>query len=108
MLIIDAFLFISYHLYCVVVTCPDLSLANGQITYDPLSSSNQYPVDSVASFTCDYGYRLLGSDSTTCHSSGTWSEPTPTCTLGIKISIILISVCEKNDILQSFVQLWVV
>ena len=62
---------ILYHKYCVVVTCPDLNLANGQINYSPLWENNQRPVDSVTSFSCDDGYRLNGSDTTTCQTSGT-------------------------------------
>ena len=84
--------------YYVEATCPELSLENGQITYDPLRSSSQSPVDSVASFECDYGYKLHGSSSTTCQTSGTWSEQTPKCIQGTKLHITMVSVDTRMEI----------
>ena len=58
---------ISY-LQIIDPTCEALSLVNGQIDYtqSPLTTG-EYPVDTVASFTCDFRYYLSGAGSTTCH-----------------------------------------
>ena len=71
-----------YETYYVVVNYPDLSLVNGQITYDPLLLNNQHPLDSVASFECNYGYNITGPNSSTCETSGTWSQQSPMCIQG--------------------------
>ena len=34
----------------------------------------------MASFICDDGYKLSGSNFSVCQTSKTWSEPTPSCT----------------------------
>ena len=43
-----------------------------------------YYVDTMASFSCNPGYSLSGSDSSICKTAGggTWEHPTPTCILG--------------------------
>ena len=33
----------------------------------------------IAIFTCDVGYELLGSSTTTCLSDGTWDDAEPIC-----------------------------
>ena len=38
-----------------------------------------YEFEDVISFNCFPGYNLIGENSTTCQSDGTWSAPTPTC-----------------------------
>ena len=63
-----------------VVTCTSLSLENGQISYNDSQLNNDYHVDTVATFTCNYGYTLSGSESSTCLTSGAWSQKTPNCT----------------------------
>ena len=72
----------TYEKYFVVVNCPDLSLVNGQITYEPLLLNNQHPLGSVASFECSYGYNITGPKSSTCENSGTWSQQTTICLQG--------------------------
>ena len=61
-----------------VVTCMSLSLENGQISYNDTKVNNEYHVDTVATFTCNYGYSLSGSE------SGNWNKETPTCNLSTK------------------------
>ena len=64
--------------YSFVVTCTDSTPANGQA--EPLGQSNgQYLVDITVFFTCDSGYSLEGSASSTCQVSGIWDPTTPTC-----------------------------
>ena len=73
-----------YHIYyicdnIIAVTCEDLNLENGKISY------NEPPghfVDTVASFSCDYGFSLSGSSSSTCENSGSWNHQAPACRQG--------------------------
>ena len=63
-----------------VVTCVVLSLQNGQISYNDSQATNgEYPVDTVASFSCNYGHSRSGSNSRTCQIQGDWDQETPTC-----------------------------
>ena len=50
-----------------------------------------YYVDTMASFACNFGYSLSGSDSSICQDSegGTWNEQTPSCIQGDEILIVL-------------------
>ena len=57
-----------------VVTCPALTLANGQISYDASPVNGRYPVGATASLTCDYGYFQSGASRRTCLSSGIWDN----------------------------------
>ena len=61
--------------------CDVLSLSNGQVCYNHGPNNGQYPVDTVASITCDYGYNLDGSHSRFCQPSGTWNH-TASCRQG--------------------------
>ena len=58
----------------IVVTCealPDIS--NGGVSL----SGTQFA--SVATYSCDVGYRLEGEMERTCLSNGSWSDTTPLC-----------------------------
>ncbi|XP_064386387.1 sushi, von Willebrand factor type A, EGF and pentraxin domain-containing protein 1-like [Halichondria panicea] len=62
--------------------CPDLpsrSLANGMIFYSAGGPTNNRPVGSTATHSCDNGYRLVGEAMRTCRSGGTWSGSAPVC-----------------------------
>ena len=59
--------------------CDGLLLPNGEVNYDPESINGEYPVGTIASFTCDSGYNLNGSTSRTCQPSGNWTQRTPDC-----------------------------
>ena len=48
---------------------------NGMVT-----TTNGNFVDSVATFTCDFGYILDGDDQRICQPNGTWSSMPPQCT----------------------------
>ena len=70
-----------------LVTCSDITVANGEVTYDVLRLNGSYPVNTVATFSCDSGFSLSGSISSTCQTSTAWIfgnlEPQiPTCNLG--------------------------
>ena len=78
------------HIFIVVVNCPELSLVNGHVTYTELWLRNGAlvrPLDSVASFTCDHGYRLTGSNSATCQQSSMWDQEISTCTQGNELKL---------------------
>ena len=72
--------------FFTIVTCGSLSIENGQVTYNASGVTygdlEFYHVDTMASFSCNSGYILSGSDSSICLTSGggTWNDQTPTCT----------------------------
>ncbi|XP_078616175.1 P-selectin-like [Branchiostoma floridae x Branchiostoma japonicum] len=41
-----------------------------------------YYIPATVTFTCNPGYVLNGNETTTCRPDGSWSNPTPTCTVG--------------------------
>ena len=58
------------------VTCPPLTPpTNGLIS----GGEGEQPVGSTASYSCDEGYSLEGSQQRTCRSDGLWSGMEPTC-----------------------------
>ena len=58
---------------------PLASIPNGVITYDP-DMIPDYDVDTVATHTCNLGFRLsLGNVTRVCLASGRWSGITPVC-----------------------------
>ncbi|XP_064386513.1 sushi, von Willebrand factor type A, EGF and pentraxin domain-containing protein 1-like [Halichondria panicea] len=61
------------------LACTDLmDLVNGGITYD-METINNRPVDTVATYTCNTGYTLIGGSTSTCGSDGVWSGSPPKC-----------------------------
>ena len=80
--------------------CPSLgSLSNGQVSFDSNPDDDgQYPVNPIATFTCEEGYYLdTEYNSTTCQNSGNWNQPTPMCTGNISFKPLISSqrVCPK-------------
>ena len=69
-----------------IVTCPTLSLVNGEITYNASQGNEGYPVDTRASFMCNLGYTLSGFSSSTCQISGHWNQASPICGESNKIT----------------------
>ena len=66
-----------------LATCAQLNLDNGGVTYnESMVMTDEYPVDTLASFSCDRGYNLNGSATSTCQTSGEWDQDTPTCEQG--------------------------
>ena len=62
-----------------MVECPALSpIPNGAITYGP-DMIALYDVDTMATHTCNDGFRLSGAETRVCLASGRWSGPFPVC-----------------------------
>ena len=59
--------------------CSDLTMpSNGMISYNGGSTDNR-PMDTVATYSCDTGYTLNGGNTRTCQSGRNWSGSAPTC-----------------------------
>ncbi len=59
--------------------CPALSsIPNGTITYGP-DMIPDFDVDTVATHSCDPGFRLVGFETLVCLNTGIWSDLTPVC-----------------------------
>ena len=57
-----------------VVVCPELmSPENGRVDLSGMNFS------SVATYSCDSGYNLIGSELRMCTADGTWSGEDPIC-----------------------------
>ena len=75
----------------IAVTCESLTIDNGQVNYNVSGvtdgNSDYYYVNTMASFSCNPGYSLSGSDSSICLMSegGTWNEQMPECIEGDEI-----------------------
>ena len=71
------------------VTCEPLSLKNGQVTYNASEVTEHsfefYYAGAMATFSCQDGYHLSGSDTSICQASKTWSGQTPSCIEGNKL-----------------------
>ena len=69
------------------LTCEELSpLDNGEIGVAPGPSSPSHGLGSVATYSCDPGYSLVGQTTRTCEdanneATGTWSGVDPMCEL---------------------------
>ena len=55
-----------------------MDLVNGSIAYD-METIDDRPVDTVATYTCNTGYTLIGDSTRTCGSDELWSGSDPTC-----------------------------
>ncbi len=77
--------------YCIIhntftaVGCPALPpIPNGAITYAP-DMTAPYDVDTVATHSCDPGFRLSGFETRQCLAGGIWSNLIPVCVGTYKI-----------------------
>ena len=59
-----------------------MSLDNGAVKYNLYIRGIGYPVDAVASFSCNSGYNRDGCAQTTCLVSGEWAHKKPMCNQG--------------------------
>ena len=59
---------------CIAIECDDLDdLANGEVIY------NSTVYRSVATYSCQYGYKLVGVSVRICRENGQWSGEKPVC-----------------------------
>ena len=64
----------------LVVLCDYLILRYGTPSYNAsIVLGVKYPLDTVVTFSCDYGYSLVGARTRKCQTSGQWSGYHPTC-----------------------------
>ena len=65
----------SFYLFftCVAVDCGSLSINHGAIVTEATS------LGSVAQYSCESGYALVGGDNRTCEANGMWSGEEPLC-----------------------------
>ena len=71
--------FISH--YCVVLFTLDcgglFNPTNGAVAAPSATTEGQN-----ATYTCNSGYVMFGSETRTCEASGSWNGTAPTCTFG--------------------------
>ena len=67
--------------------CVSLSVSHGEVSYSTSPVNEKYLVDTVASFSCNYGYTRSGSASRTCQTSANWNGEITTCSQSIKANI---------------------
>ena len=76
--------------YCyllLAIMCPPLlDPPNGNVLWTDLS------VNGVATYTCNGGFELIGSEVRTCLSDGTWNKEKPVCT-GRSCKLIMYAKC---------------
>ena len=63
--------------YAITATCPNLTLTNGMISYNPDTIPRLE--GTVATHSCDVGYGLSGGSVRTCQSDRIWSGGSITC-----------------------------
>ena len=62
-------------------------IENVQISYNEFPEKLlRYPVNTSASFRCNHGFSLNGSESSTCQTSRKWSQQVPLCEQGNEIT----------------------
>ena len=68
--------------------CNELeAIANGTISYAPDNQGSEYDLGTVATYSCDDVFMLIGSPERTCVSSGNFSGMPPVCSLTRKLTI---------------------
>ena len=73
-------LFQEYYLHLVIlcielIQCPDLTVANGQITIGPAGR----PFGSRTTYECNHGFALVGDGDHICQEDSSWSGTNPVC-----------------------------
>ena len=63
----------------LVVSCPNVHVATGQVEYSSVSVNGRFHVNTVAEIQCPADHSLSGSETVTCQDSGQWNPNVPTC-----------------------------
>ena len=87
-----------YSPFLSVIQCEQLSApANGRVT-----QPSSFGLNSVTSFTCNSGYRLMGSEQRTCQAAGTWDGSPTTCNRKAQRYLFAFSITENEVGASSF------
>ena len=76
------------------VTCSAITLENGEVIYTMSPQNGEFPLNTVATFSCSPQSNLSGCSSSICQASGNsgnWNPHAPTCDLSIDNNLASIS-----------------
>ena len=79
-----------------IVTCPLLTDPNDGVINCSLGDDGVPSYEDTCSFTCNTGHELIGSDTRTCQSIGSWSSSNVTCRRGMLYKLL-----HERTILQN-------
>ncbi len=80
--------------------CPALEpIPNGTITFAP-DMMTDYDVGTVATYSCDFGFILVGSEAQLCIGGGIWSGQPPECQRKIRYKVFTGSGKVKKILVQ--------
>jgi len=98
-----------FKLETYIVTCLLLDdQPNGIVNCSP-GDDNVPSYEDTCSFTCNIGYKLIGSDTRTCQSNGSWSGSDPECIRGNQYLFVQIkSPAQQTDASMILVCMYVV
>ena len=85
--------------FIVANGCPDLTggLVNGKITFDKSPVNGQYPVGTIASFSCNSGYVLDAFSFAFCFKADP-KNPNPYWFQPLPLLVFRVAKCEGNKI----------
>ena len=66
---------------CYIVHCPSLTSLNGMYRCN-LGSDGVTSYEDICHLICNIGYEVIGGDTRTCQSDGSWSGTINTCSRG--------------------------
>ena len=76
-----------YNELSLIVHCTSLTTDNGVISCS-LGDDGVPSYEDTCNFTCNTGYEVIGSDTRTCQSDGSWSGSDVMCRRGMYCMII--------------------
>ena len=68
-----------YYILDAEPDCPSLGLLDNILA--DCSQGDVYAFGAACTFTCEFGYNLIGEDIIACESGGVWSNDIPVCEL---------------------------
>jgi len=89
-------LLIIYGIFCYTVACPSLTDPNNGVISCSLGDDGVPSYEDTCSFTCNINYELIGSDTRTCQSNGSWNGSETMCSRGIIICVCVFIVLVLN------------